>query len=233
MDKIGIKPKIYINNRKLLNEILNELKIKNKEKAIREIDKFDKLSEKEVRANLKKIQAEKVLDIIKKPESYFKKYKSYKEIEQLKKFCKNYGVNVVFSPSLARGLAYYNSSVFEIKCGSKDSVAGGGSYMTDNIQATGISFGLERLSNLAKLDSDKQKYLIVSLNQDRKAIELSKKIRAKDKIASIYYGKPSKALEYANSYGFSKVIFVGEKEIKAKKFKVKDMKTGKESILKI
>ena len=233
LDKIGIKPKIYINNRKLLNEILNELKIKNKEKAIREIDKFDKLSEKEVRANLKKIQAEKVLDIIKKPESYFKKYKSYKEIEQLKKFCKNYGVNVVFSPSLARGLAYYNSSVFEIKCGSKDSVAGGGSYMTDNIQATGISFGLERLSNLAKLDSDKQKYLIVSLNQDRKAIELSKKIRAKDKIASIYYGKPSKALEYANSYGFSKVIFVGEKEIKAKKFKVKDMKTGKESILKI
>jgi len=233
LDKIGIKPKIYINNRKLLNEILNELKIKNKEKAIREIDKFDKLSEKEVRANLKKIQAEKVLDIIKKPESYFKKYKSYKEIEQLKKFCKNYGVNVVFSPSLARGLAYYNSSVFEIKCGSKDSVAGGGSYMTDNIQATGISFGLERLSNLAKLDINKQKYLMVSLNQDKKAIELSKKIRAKDKIASIYYGRPSKALEYANSYGFSKVIFVGEKEIKAKKFKVKDMKTGKEGVLRI
>ena len=233
LDKIGIKPKIYINNRKLLNEILNELKIKNKEKAIREIDKFDKLSEKEVRANLKKIQAEKVLDIIKKPESYFKKYKSYKEIEQLKKFCKNYGINVVFSPSLARGLAYYNSSVFEIKCGSKDSVAGGGSYMTDNIQATGISFGLERLSNLAKLDINKQKYLMVSLNQDKKAIELSKKIRAKDKIASIYYGRPSKALEYANSYGFSKVIFVGEKEIKAKKFKVKDMKTGKEGVLRI
>ena len=49
----------------------------------------------------------------------------------------------------------------------------------------------------------------------------------------IYYGKPSKALEYANSYKFSKVIFVGEEEIKNKKFKIKDMKSGKESLLKI
>jgi len=49
----------------------------------------------------------------------------------------------------------------------------------------------------------------------------------------MFYGKPSKALEYANSYGFTKAIFVGEKEVKSKKFKVKDMKTGKESSLKI
>lgn len=229
LNKAGIRPKIYINNRKLLNEILDELKIKNKEQVIREIDKFDKLLEKEVRVNLKKIRAEKVLDLIKKPESYFKKYDSYKEIEQLKKFCKNYKVNVVFSLSLARGLSYYNSSIFEIKVkGIKETIVAGGSYLCGRTQATGISFGLERLSSLAKIELDKEKYLIVSLNQDKEAIELSKKIRDKDKIVSIYYGKPSKALEYANSYGFSKVVFVGSKEVKAKKFKVKDMKTGKE-----
>ncbi|RLG12428.1 ATP phosphoribosyltransferase regulatory subunit, partial [Candidatus Pacearchaeota archaeon] len=44
---------------------------------------------------------------------------------------------------------------------------------------------------------------------------------------------PSKALEYANSYKINKVIFVGRKEIKSKRFKVKDMKTGKEKELKI
>ena len=49
----------------------------------------------------------------------------------------------------------------------------------------------------------------------------------------MYYGKPSKALEYANSYGFQKVIFVGEREVKAKKFKVKIMKTGKEVLLRL
>ena len=233
LNTVGIKPKIYINNRKLLNEILDELKIKNKERAVREIDKFDKLPEKEIRVNLKKIRAEKVLDIIQKPEFYFRKYKAYKEIEQLKRFCKNYGVNVVFSPSLARGLAYYNSNVFEIKAGFKDSVAGGGSYTVDKIQATGISFGLERLSSLAKIKLDKEKILVISLGQEKESIKLAQKLRKRGEIASIYYGKPSKALEYANSYGFSKVIFVGEKEVSAGKFKVKDMKTGKECLLKI
>ena len=46
------------------------------------------------------------------------------------------------------------------------------------------------------------------------------------------YGKPSKALEYANSYNITYVIFVGEEEIKAKKFKLKNMSSGKEEMLK-
>ena len=56
-------------------------------KVIREIDKLDKLSEFEVKKNLKKYKAEKVLGIFKKPEKYFEKYDSYKEIKELKKYC--------------------------------------------------------------------------------------------------------------------------------------------------
>ena len=215
----------------MLNEILSTIGIKkNQEAILREIDKFDKLPETEVRKNLKKYKAEKLFSILKKPESYFKKYKFYKEIEQLKRFCKDYGVDVVFSPSLARGLTYYNSSVFEIKIGSKDSVAGGGSYLCGGTQATGISFGLERLMNFVKIKTEDEKTLIVSLNQDKESIKLVQKFRKKNHVASMYYGKPSKALEYADSYNFQKVIFVGSKEVKAKKFKIKDMKTGKESV---
>ena len=40
--------------------------------------------------------------------------------------------------------------------------------------------------------------------------------------------KLSKQLDYANSIGAKKVIFVGEEEVKAKILKIKDMKTGKE-----
>ena len=47
----------------------------------------------------------------------------------------------------------------------------------------------------------------------------------------MYYGKPSKALEYANSWKINRVIFVGAEEVRKKKFKIKDMKTGKEKIL--
>ena len=236
MKKLGIKPIILINNRSLLNEILNDNKIKEKDKdqVLREIDKYDKIEEKEVRANLKKLGAEKVLDALKKGEKYFSKFESYKEILELMKYCKIYRINALFSPTLIRGLSYYNKNVFEIKTkGIKETIIAGGSYKFNNVQCTGVAFGLDRIAMLAKISIEKEKYLVVSLGKDKEAIDLADKLRRQSKVTSVYYGKPSKALDYANSYGFSKAIFVGEKEIKARKFKVKDMKTGKESLLKI
>ena len=86
MKELGINGTIFVNNRKLLNEILSEQKVKNNLEVIKELDKLGKLSEKEIKANLKKYDAEKILGVIKKPESYFKKYESYKEIQELKKY---------------------------------------------------------------------------------------------------------------------------------------------------
>ena len=222
---------LYINNRKLLQEIIDDFRISdmNRENVIRELDKLDKFSQEEVKENLKKYNSEKILSLINKPEKYFEKYKNYKDISELKKYCKSYGVNFVFQPSLVRGLSYYNKNVFEIKTSeSKETIVGGGSYIFNGVQSTGISFGLDRLSSLAKIDYEKKKYLVISLDKDKEAIALANKLREKNKIVNLFYGKPSKALEYANSYKFSKVIFVGEKEIKSKKFMVKDMETGKE-----
>ena len=64
--KLGIKLKIVVNNRKLLNEILEKEKIKEKdrEQVIREIDKLDKLSEKEKKVFHNFITRLKRLDVI-------------------------------------------------------------------------------------------------------------------------------------------------------------------------
>lgn len=225
---LKIKSVIYVNNRKLLNEILGDMGIEKKEEVIREIDKLDKLSEKEVRENLKKFGAEKIISILKKPEEFFEKFNGYKEVAELKEYCKIYGVKIVFSPYLARGLSYYNGNVFEIKSDIRETICGGGSYMVGDNQASGISFGLDRLQLVTKMIVNIERYLIVSLNQDKKAIDFAKQLRAKGKNASVYFGKPSKALEYANAYSIKKVIFVGEQEVKKKIFKIKDMKTGVE-----
>ncbi len=231
--ELGISIVININNRKLMNEILEAQGITEKDRnnVIKEIDKLDKLSEAEVKDNLKKYKAEGILAVFKKPAPYFKRYKSYSEILELERYCKMYGISVNFQPSLARGLSYYNGSVFEAKTGAmKETIAGGGSYIINGMQSTGISFGIERLSQLARIKSENEKILIISIKQDKKAIQLAERLRKQGKAVTVL-GKINKAMEYANSYKIPYVIFIGSEEIKKKKFKLRDMKTGKEKML--
>jgi len=230
--QLGIKTVININNRKLLNEILEKAKVTNKAEVINELDKLDKLPEKEVKQNLKKYKAESMIKIFKKPESYFKKYDAYKEVEELKKYCKYYGVKVNFQPSLARGLSYYTGSIYEIKTSSmKETISAGGSYRMNNLQATGISFGLERISALAKIKTESKRVLIISISEDKKSIDLAENLRKQGIECSVMFGKISKAMEFADSYQLPFVIFIGKKELSKKKVKLRNMNSGKEQLV--
>lgn len=235
MKELGIDAEISVNSRKILNSIIKSLDIDNVEFALREINKLDKIGEDAVKLNLskfiEKIKIIKLFQILRKSFSDFKKYEGYKELESLFKLCRLYKIKVKFSPTLARGLSYYNSSVFEIKTKEmKETITAGGSYLVNGIQSTGISFGLERLSQLAKIKLDNKKVLIININQDKKSIELAEKLR-KQNLPVIISEKISKALEYANSQSIPYVIFLGSEEVKKKKFKLRDMKTGKEEFL--
>lgn len=233
LDELGIKFVIYFNNRKLLNEIMEKENIikANREVVIKEIDKLDKLPESDILKNLKKYQAEKLLEIFKKPEKYFEKYESYSEIKELKEYCKYYGLEneIEFSPGLARGLSYYNGSVFEIKTKEmRETITAGGSYMFSGIQSTGISFGLERLSVLAKIKSEKEKAVVLSIGEDEEAVKFAERMRKSGKSCILFSGKPTKALDFANSKEIKKVYFIGKDEVKKGKAKLKDLDSGKE-----
>src|SRR3990172_4073336 len=181
-ERVGIKPIILINNRQLLNEILDDLNIKdkNKEQVLREIDKIGKIDEKQIKINLKKFNAEKVIEALKGGEDYFNKFNSYKEIISLMEYCRIYGIKALFSPTVIRGLSYYNGNVFEIKVKDiRETLAAGGSYMFNGVPCTGISFGLGRVWWQSKLEIKKEKYLVISLEQDEAAIKLANKLKAK------------------------------------------------------
>lgn len=233
LDSLKIKSVIYFNNRKLLNEIMisEDIKEKNREQVIKELDKLDKLSKKEVADNLKKLGAEKLLKILDKGD--FNNYNFYKEVKNLKKLCKKYDVKLEFLPSLARGLSYYNGTIFEIKTDNmKETICGGGAYLVDNIQSFGFAFGLERLSVLSTIEGDSTKIQIISIDEDETAIRLSKELRNNGISVNVLLDKSiGKAMDYANSKGIEKVIFVGKEEVMKKKFKVKDMKSGKEEFI--
>ncbi len=233
INNLNIKYTLFVNNRKLMNEILEDLGIKNKEEVIREIDKLDKLPEKEIEKNLKKYNAEKILKIFKKDEKYFERYKAYEEIKKLRKYCNYYNVKFTFMPSLARGLAYYDGTIFEIKSTIKETIFGGGAYTFNGIKSFGFGVSIERLYIVSNLKIEKNKYLIISLNQDKESINLAQKLRGQGENITMFYGKPTKALDFANSYGINKVIFMGKDEVTKGKYKIKDMESGKEKELKL
>jgi len=233
LDELKIENVIYFNNRKLLNEIMVSVGIeeKNQEKVIRELDKLDKLNKKDVADALKKLGAEKVLKIIERGE--FENYGSYKQIKELKKLCKARGINIEFLPTLARGLSYYNGTVFEIKTrGINETICGGGAFKVGTVQSFGFAFGLDRLSMLSPIEGDATRVQIISIDEDNEAINLANKLREKGISVNLLLDRGiGKAMEYANSKGIRKVIFIGKEEVEKKKFRVRDMKSGKEEFL--
>jgi histidyl-tRNA synthetase len=233
LSQLGIKFTILINNRALLNEILEKENIESMDfdKVIREIDKMEKLPEDELYNNLRGYGAQNLINVFKQKEKFFEKYENYAQIKRLKDYCELYGVEVKFSPSLARGLSYYNGSVFEVKSDIKETITAGGSYIFNGIQCTGISFGLERLSLLTKQSQSNNKTLIISIGKDKESISLAELLRDNKITCMLSNAKIGKALEFANAKAFNYVIFVGEDEVKNNKFKLRDMKSGKESSL--
>ncbi|MCX6748768.1 MAG: ATP phosphoribosyltransferase regulatory subunit, partial [Candidatus Pacearchaeota archaeon] len=169
LKELGIKAEIEVNSRKLMNSVIKSLGIENVEFVLREIDKLDKQGAMQIKLNLAKfIDKERIIklfNILNKPLSAFKKFEGYLELKQLIDSCENYKVKVKFNPTTIRGLSYYNGNVWEVKTQEmKEKINGGGSYLINNIPSTGISFGIDRLAQLAKLKEDKKKVLVLSIN---------------------------------------------------------------------
>ena len=155
--------------------------------------------------------------------------------------------------TLARGLSYYTSTIFEVVPKNNDigSLCGGGRYddLTEifgykNISGIGISFGIERIievlntNNLfpKKIESNNN-VLISYLSNDliKNSLKLANKLREKGIPTDLYSEKAKlkKQLQYANNNNIPFVIIIGEDEIKNKKYMLKNMKDGNQNLLTI
>lgn len=240
--ELGIKYTLKINNRKLLNSILKTLEITDTQNVLRLLDKLGKVDEDSIKKELTKYaekdQILQLFKVLQEDIDFFVKnnYEGSKEVLDLLKLCKEYKVNAKFSPFLLRGFSYYTGSVFEAYCNEiKGSIFAGGRY--DNlvgslsgrqIPAVGISLG--RLLDYPKIEVEPVKVILISIGQDKKSIQLMNSLRNSN-IPCFIMDKVSKALEFANIQQIPYIIFIGEEEVKKGKFKLRDMKTGKESML--
>jgi len=153
---------------------------------------------------------------------------------------------VTFDASLARGLAYYTGTIFEVVVNNVEmsSVCGGGRYddLTGvfglpDVSGVGISFGVDRIydvmEQLQLFPEEKLSFsdvLLVALDGESEhyALAVLSNLR-KNGIASELYpdrSKLKKPLNYANKKGVPWVVLVGPDEISSGKLTVKRMSEG-------
>src|SRR3989338_429526 len=202
-NELKLKVKIKANNRKILDGLMDYCNIQenDREAAILTIDKLEKIGTDSVKKELKEkgledIKIKKLINLIslkgknKEKISKIKKVlnnnKGVEDIEELLK----YAPQAEFDPSLARGLAYYTGTVFEIfliNSEIKSAVCSGGRYdkiignfigNNQDYPAVGISFGLDRIEQALKFDEKTTtKVYIIPIKQNKKAAELANELR--------------------------------------------------------
>ena len=239
---------IRISNRKLIEDLLKSINIKNIKEVSRIIDKKDKLSEKDFKLALKDLklsnqqilQLQKILKI-----SSLNKIKiqsqGLQELKELFSYLKSYKIQDYcrLDLSIMRGFDYYTSTVFEAFDSKKQfrAIAGGGRY--DNLASfPGVGYGLgDKILTLVlesknKLPSLKKQidYYIAPVSKSiiPKAIQIAEKLRKNYTVEiDLLNRNLTKQIKYASSIT-QNLIIVGEKDLKNKKITLRNLKTGKE-----
>ena len=249
--KLGLEFKIRVNSRTVLEELAIKTGVKPEQvkDAFRLIDKLDKIGEKEVRKEFREkgirdsILEKIFVNSFEEVKEAVGETEAVKGLGKLLELCrKNSLKEAVFDLGLARGLEYYTGSVFEIALDKGPSVGGGGrydklieAYGGQPTPAVGISFGVDRLLDAL------EKSLLIGVNTDIfitplseeaafKAFEIAGKLRSAGISVEVDLMERNlkKNLEYASRKGVPFIIVLGENELKAGKFKLKDMGSGKE-----
>ncbi len=154
--------------------------------------------------------------------------------------------------TLARGLNYYTGAIFEVSApnGVKmGSIGGGGRYddLTGifglkNVSGVGVSFGLDRiylvleeLNLFPETVTNSTKVLFINFGDKEALFSLKaiKALRAQGINAELYpdNAKMKKQMNYANKRNIPFVVLVGDNEMEANKFTLKNMIEGSQSLL--
>lgn len=262
--KLGIDINIKWNNRKLMSIIIEDSNIsKDKvEEVIGIIDKIEKISRQDFIKELSKIEideetANKLLDNFNKSlTDYIETYENdervvaceaIQEIKTLSSYIEklNLSDNTTFTPTLARGLSIYTSTVFEFfdkKERLTCSLGGGGRYdkiITDFIDdgniypAVGLSFGLEPIYTIIKDEMSSNNLIdvyIIPMGTEVESLMLARNLRQNNinVIVEMNNRKLKKCFEYASKENIKYVIVVGSDEIQENMYTIKDMTTSEQ-----
>ncbi len=247
-EDLGLSVVVKLNSRKFLNELVSVAGVEDFEAAVIALDKLEKFGgevvvQEMVEKGIPKSQAEELLRLALLPSEELKALlpgsKGLSEVDKLLSLVND--SRVVFTPSLARGLAYYTGSIFEVYSSKLDSsIAAGGRYddliglMTGKkFPAVGISFGVEPLSEVLRGSfkaSTSAQVMVMPIKQSLEGVRVASYLRRKGLRVDLDVAEKSitKNLDYANSYKVPYALIIGKREVEQRVYTLRDMRSGEE-----
>lgn len=260
LDSIGVEHYYIVGNVGVYRRVMSALGVKpsDQDHILHLIDKglIDKALEFAERYGgsvveaIKKLTSTRLEDVVNELSSYnLAKEVSeevYKEVEKtltLIDFLKEFGARVVYEPKLVRGLAYYNSIIYEVKTSRLEaSIGGGGRYdgLTTVYEghfeySTGAALGIDRVMLVLGTSNTLSRGLlstaIIVFNEEPSvllhAYTIARKLHTYGVPAKVIVGrKLSKALSLASREGYRYAVIIGPREVEENTLSVKDLEKG-------
>ncbi len=171
--------------------------------------------------------------------------------EEFQSILKDMDIPFIVDPGIVRGLDYYTKTAFEFvstKGMAQGTVCGGGRYvhLVEQIggpETPGVGFGMgiERLmlmlseEGVEVPEDNTADYMIITMGDKARSfgLSLAKKLRKKGRSVQMdMMGRNFKnQFKYANRIGAKKAVIIGDDEVAAGTFSVKDMETGEQITL--
>jgi histidyl-tRNA synthetase len=169
-----------------------------------------------------------------------------RHFEQVQEILKSVGVEFQLNDRLVRGLDYYSRTAFEFThgaLGAQNAILGGGRYdgLSESLggpAAPGIGFaiGEDRLvlalkQSAAAVQRKPDVYIApLGAGMDREAARIARELRRKEIVADLgdETFRLKKSFETATKLGARFILIVGENEVKAGAFALKNLESGEQ-----
>ena len=163
--------------------------------------------------------------------------------DAVKQFLDDRGISYEVSPRMVRGLDYYMRTTFEVlhgSLGAQNSVLGGGRYdglaesLGSKIHSPGIGFSIGEDRLVMSVEGEQTNVpldLYIAPLGDaatRQAALMARDFRRTGISVELAEGKLKRAMELANKLAARYALIVGDNEMAAGRYKLKNMSTGEQ-----
>ena len=163
--------------------------------------------------------------------------------DAVKVYLEDRGIEYEVRPRMVRGLDYYMRTTFEVvhgALGAQNSVLGGGRYdglaesLGSKLHSPGIGFSIGEDRLVMSVEGEQKPApldLVVAPVGDgavRHAAVMTRDLRLRGHSVELVEGKLKRAMELANKFGARFALIVGDHEMAAGRYALKDLATGEQ-----